>query len=285
MEGSNWEETISTCKFSQRVALIKNAVSVNTFVDDKVVIRQLKKENRRIQGELDLLRTEKNLITELGEKEFAKCLDLLKVSLKGDKKAKQILRTFSYSVNWGEYKDEVVREAAHEPLMAIACFNLFVKLIEEKEKLVREGEIVREKKDIREFVSQEEDLVEKTNLVESGKKSFLEKKEENIQEIKRNNFLEEKNELTEQSIQDKENQNLENIEKKTPFIVRQKPKKKIENLEKIEISEEIKNNKDECLKIFKKSKKFAKRFEGLEEDKRLLLQKIEAGKKGSEVKI
>ena len=54
MEESNWEESISTCNFSQRVALIKNEVFVNTFIDDKVMIKQLKVENNKLQEELVL---------------------------------------------------------------------------------------------------------------------------------------------------------------------------------------------------------------------------------------
>jgi len=43
------DESISTCKFAQRVAMIKNEVSVNEEVDQAVLIHRLKEENRRLR--------------------------------------------------------------------------------------------------------------------------------------------------------------------------------------------------------------------------------------------
>ena len=43
------DESISTCKFAQRVAMVKNEVSVNEVVDQAVLIARLKEENRALR--------------------------------------------------------------------------------------------------------------------------------------------------------------------------------------------------------------------------------------------
>uniref|UniRef100_A0A383VGS4 Kinesin-like protein n=1 Tax=Tetradesmus obliquus TaxID=3088 RepID=A0A383VGS4_TETOB len=55
-EAEHMEESISTCRFAQRVALIKNEVSVNEEVDPAAIIRRLKQEVRDLKDELQLLR-------------------------------------------------------------------------------------------------------------------------------------------------------------------------------------------------------------------------------------
>ena len=52
------DESISTCRFAQRVAMISNQVSVNEELDPAIVIRRLKKEIRDMKDELKLLRGE-----------------------------------------------------------------------------------------------------------------------------------------------------------------------------------------------------------------------------------
>ena len=52
------DESISTCRFAQRVAMISNEVSVNEELDPAIVIRRLKKEIRDMKDELKLLRGE-----------------------------------------------------------------------------------------------------------------------------------------------------------------------------------------------------------------------------------
>lgn len=55
---SNWfsfllkQETISTCRFAQRVAMIKNDVMVNEELDPKLLIARLKKEVQQLKEEL-----------------------------------------------------------------------------------------------------------------------------------------------------------------------------------------------------------------------------------------
>jgi kinesin family protein 6/9 len=279
MEKSNWEETISTCKFSQRVALIKNTVSVNTFVDDKVVIKHLKQENYKIKNELNELREEKNQIVELEEDHFVKCVDVIKILLKKDEETKDIIKTIPYSKEWVNYEDKTINEIANEPLMAIACFNLFKKIVEEKNKIIEKN------KNMNLIKMQNHEIV--NNKVDNLRDLELNKKKienpiKNNSIIKRNNFLEPEQSIQKEEIKDrviqKENINNQNIKEKKE--IKQKPVIH----EKIEINESIKDNRKVCLEIFKKNPKFIKRFEGLKDDKALLEKNIELGKKGSKVK-
>ncbi|EGR31732.1 kinesin family member 6, putative [Ichthyophthirius multifiliis] len=51
-------ESISTCKFAQRVALVKNYVVKNEAVDPAVIIERLKRENAQLKAEINLLKGE-----------------------------------------------------------------------------------------------------------------------------------------------------------------------------------------------------------------------------------
>ncbi|KAF6266655.1 kinesin family member 6 [Scenedesmus sp. NREL 46B-D3] len=55
-EAQHMEESISTCRFAQRVALVRNEVSVNEGVDPAAIIRRLKQEVRDLKDELQLLK-------------------------------------------------------------------------------------------------------------------------------------------------------------------------------------------------------------------------------------
>eukprot|EP01147_Barroeca_monosierra_P006728 gene6728-361_t len=55
MEESNIPESISTCRFSQRVALVKNDARLNEELDPKLEIARLKQEVSRLKSELALL--------------------------------------------------------------------------------------------------------------------------------------------------------------------------------------------------------------------------------------
>lgn len=52
MEASQLEESIATCRFAQRVALITNEVTVNEEVDPALVVERLKVENAMLKSEL-----------------------------------------------------------------------------------------------------------------------------------------------------------------------------------------------------------------------------------------
>ena len=51
-------ESMSTCKFAMRVALIKNDMIKNETVDPGVIIARLKKENAQLKAELALMKGE-----------------------------------------------------------------------------------------------------------------------------------------------------------------------------------------------------------------------------------
>ena len=55
-EPSQVEESISTCKFAQRVAMVSNTVQVNEDTDPSAVIKRLKQENRQMKEEIKLLK-------------------------------------------------------------------------------------------------------------------------------------------------------------------------------------------------------------------------------------
>lgn len=49
LEHRNLSETLSTCRFSQRVALVQNAATLNEETDPMLLIAQLKSENKRLK--------------------------------------------------------------------------------------------------------------------------------------------------------------------------------------------------------------------------------------------
>ena len=51
-------ESMATCKFAMRVALIKNDMIRNETVDPGVIIARLKKENAQLKAELALMKGE-----------------------------------------------------------------------------------------------------------------------------------------------------------------------------------------------------------------------------------
>ena len=57
-EASHTNESLSTCRFAQRVALIKNKATVNEDVDPSVVINKLKNENLNLREEIGFLKGE-----------------------------------------------------------------------------------------------------------------------------------------------------------------------------------------------------------------------------------
>lgn len=48
------QESISTCRFAQRVALIRNDVMLNEELDPKLLIAKLKRENQELREQLAL---------------------------------------------------------------------------------------------------------------------------------------------------------------------------------------------------------------------------------------
>jgi kinesin family protein 6/9 len=49
-----FKETISTCRFSQRVALIKNDAILNEELDPRLLINQLRAENIQLRNQISI---------------------------------------------------------------------------------------------------------------------------------------------------------------------------------------------------------------------------------------
>lgn len=54
VEKRNFEESISTCRFAQRVALIKNEALINEELDPKLIINRLKREVEELKNQLQI---------------------------------------------------------------------------------------------------------------------------------------------------------------------------------------------------------------------------------------
>ncbi|NXE24259.1 KIF6 protein, partial [Ardeotis kori] len=72
----NIDESISTCRFAQRVALIKNEAVLNEEVDPRLMIVQLKKEIQDLKDELELV-TGKERTSELSQEELLQLDELI----------------------------------------------------------------------------------------------------------------------------------------------------------------------------------------------------------------
>jgi kinesin family protein 6/9 len=68
----NLKESISTCRFAQRVALIKNEALVNEELDPKLVILKLKNEIDELKNQLSLATGNAYQTSELSQTEIEK---------------------------------------------------------------------------------------------------------------------------------------------------------------------------------------------------------------------
>ncbi|XP_027757971.1 kinesin-like protein KIF6 isoform X3 [Empidonax traillii] len=75
------QESISTCRFAQRVALIKNEAVLNEEIDPRLMIVQLKKEIQDLKDELELV-TGKQRTSELTQEELLQLDELIETFLK-----------------------------------------------------------------------------------------------------------------------------------------------------------------------------------------------------------
>ncbi|XP_063008088.1 kinesin-like protein KIF6 isoform X7 [Melospiza melodia melodia] len=81
MDKRNIDESISTCRFAQRVALIKNEAVLNEEIDPRLMIIQLKKEIQDLKDELALV-TGKQRTSELSQEELLQLDELIEAFLK-----------------------------------------------------------------------------------------------------------------------------------------------------------------------------------------------------------
>ncbi|XP_064411370.1 kinesin-like protein KIF6 [Latimeria chalumnae] len=78
VEKRNLDESISTCRFSQRVAMIKNEAVLNEEIDPRLVIIRLKKEVQSLKDELAMVTGEKRS-EELTQEELLKLGEFINV--------------------------------------------------------------------------------------------------------------------------------------------------------------------------------------------------------------
>ncbi|NWV69079.1 KIF6 protein, partial [Malurus elegans] len=83
MDKRNIDESISTCRFAQRVALIKNEAVLNEEIDPRLMIIQLKKEIQDLKDELALV-TGKQRTSELSQEELLQLDELIETFLNDD---------------------------------------------------------------------------------------------------------------------------------------------------------------------------------------------------------
>ena len=76
------KETISTCRFSQRVALIKNDAILNEELDPRVLINQLRVENLQLRNQLSMQNGDEQFTESLTKELIEKYLNLVyKISI------------------------------------------------------------------------------------------------------------------------------------------------------------------------------------------------------------
>lgn len=66
LKDENLKESMSTCNFSQRVALIENLYLRNQIIDPNILIGKLKSENHKLKEEISYIKktSKKEFLTE-----------------------------------------------------------------------------------------------------------------------------------------------------------------------------------------------------------------------------
>jgi kinesin family member 6/9 len=82
-EQRNMDEAISTCRFAQRVAMVKNEATINESLDPHLMIKRLKQENRELREEIAMLNGEAvdRGDSAIGDEEMARLQDLVRLYL------------------------------------------------------------------------------------------------------------------------------------------------------------------------------------------------------------
>lgn len=132
------DESISTCNFAMRVALIKNVIQKNELVDPNIIIQRLKRENQELKAEISLLRGG-SVKSELTEEDEARCRNIVKEYLGARDPTQRIILT--------------------DPLMLDHCFREMKGLVLSRESEPRE--VVEQKTKIKEVVVQDTEKVRK----------------------------------------------------------------------------------------------------------------------------
>ena len=187
-------ESLSTCRFAQRVALIKNTAVVNEVVDPSVLIQKQKSEIEELKAELEMLKG-KNQKSFLEKSDLEECNKIVKEFLEDE--------TFKVKIE------------LNDKLMIQECFNIIKIKYKDMEKKLKanSGEIV---------LNGTQDLDKIINLENENKrlqaeidrlKELLSNREEEMKVLIKNidNKKNEGNKTLLQKIQQEENEALNKI--------------------------------------------------------------------------
>jgi len=85
------EESMATCRFAQRVAMVSNEVRVNEEVDPHVMIKRLKKENEELRAQIAMLEGEMGDGGTVTPEERDRVLELVKAFLSSEDEDAQLM--------------------------------------------------------------------------------------------------------------------------------------------------------------------------------------------------
>ncbi|RUS78390.1 hypothetical protein EGW08_013838 [Elysia chlorotica] len=112
MEKRSMDESISTCRFAQRVAMIKNDVSLNEELDPRLLISKLKRENAELRDQLTMA-TGEQLSEMLTPDEIERCEEAVRNYLQ-------------------DPDPECILNVGHDLRKIQKCFKILKRLILEK---------------------------------------------------------------------------------------------------------------------------------------------------------
>eukprot|EP01052_Picozoa_sp_SAG31_P050058 SAG31_NODE_11255_length_1049_cov_1.402105_1_plen_302_part_10 len=112
----NLNEAISTCRFAQRVAMVKNDAQINEHLDPQLVIRRLKAENRELREQIAMLESggveggDAAALAELSEDERIRLRQIVEQWLQdGDPAAKLIVGSWAKTVGAFKILKEMIQ--------------------------------------------------------------------------------------------------------------------------------------------------------------------------------
>lgn len=123
----NMDESISTCRFAQRVAMVKNEATINEQLDPQLMIKRLKQENKELREEIAMLKGEAmdRGDTELAEEQKARLMELVRVYI-ADPSDDATLNVAEYAKLRATFKifKTMLQEANARPGTAVASVAL-----------------------------------------------------------------------------------------------------------------------------------------------------------------
>jgi kinesin family protein 6/9 len=123
----NMDESISTCRFAQRVAMVKNEATINEQLDPQLMIKRLKQENKELREEIAMLKGEAvdRGDAELSDEERARLMELVRTYV-ADPSEDATLNVSEYSKLRATFKifKTMLQEANARPGTGVASVAL-----------------------------------------------------------------------------------------------------------------------------------------------------------------